>query len=366
MKHSITICLGVFTFLAVPVVRAEGANAPAANNDATPEQLKRVQEFLQSPRAEQRTGTYKACRARGDAFKATYFDLLERAYKFHGNELAKVIRTSVGPGTPQAEAVENWRTWESLAPPAAEFVLTNHAKDKAKHHQMDKMFTEVNQAWLRVEGACKRLDKTSAQTTQRIDSALAALREIHREKAWCRPDEFDADEDLDIADVEKDLSLGKDVTTYLAAHSAMRAAVDGLAKAHAFNDALKWAGPNHKEFARILNNRRAALGLPPLRLEEKLSDACAGHSKEMADMGYFAHDSPVEENKTFVMRASKAGFTGHPRGECIFSGKSEPAQAESAWWYSDGHRLINYAREPNTLGLGPVGITWTLNIANLP
>lgn len=135
---------------------------------------------------------------------------------------------------------------------------------------------------------------------------------------------------------------------------------------HAHNEKQSWASPAHKAFARILNERRAILGLQPLRLEEKLSDACAGHSKEMIALGYFEHESPVEKNKTFGLRATNAGFQGEAGGECIYTGSANPAEAEKAWWYSDGHRLINYSRGPNTLGLGIVGTMWTLNVGTYP
>ena len=339
---------------------------PSEATAPTPAQLQRVMEFLRSPQANLRAGAYKGCRARGDAFKADYFEMLERAYQHHGNEVARVIRGVMGPGTPQGDLVANWKQWQKAAGTAVEFVLINHEKDQVKHHEMDRLFADAQRAWTRLAAAKRNVAKLGADATAKLEASLSALREIHKEKAWCRPDEFDAEDTPDLADFEKDLSLGSDATDHLRALAEINTTLQALEDAHAHNDQQKWAGPAHRGFARILNERRAALGLRPLRLEEKLSDACAAHSKEMTALGYFAHESPVEENKTFGMRADKAGFQGSAMGECIFSGNADPVEAEKAWWYSDGHRLINYHRDPDTLGLGPVGTMWTLNIATYP
>lgn len=342
------------------VVAAE--NPPAEAAAPTKEQLQRVADFLRSPDSRLRTGAYKGCRARGEDFKATYFELLERAYQEHGNQVARVIRDAVGPGSPQGELVAHWKSWRAISNEAAAFVLTDHEKDKAKHDEMDRRFADAEKAWARVAATKKNRGKSGGDAAARVESSLTALREIHIEKAYCRPDEFDAEEELELADFESELSLGDDATAYLRTLAEINATLKALEDAHAHNEAQKWAGPAHKAFARILNTRRAVLGLQPLRLEEKLSDACAAHSKEMTALGYFAHESPVEKNRTFGQRAENAGFQGSAGGECIFSGSADAAAAESAWWYSDGHRLINYSRDPDTLGLGPVGTMWTLNV----
>lgn len=361
MNHSLIACLLISL---CPPFAATAQDAAAADA-ATPAQLKRVLDLLVSPHATRRASGYKACRARGDAFKDTYFSLIEKANRQHGAALANVIRLYTGPGTPQAEAVATWTAWQDAAKPAAEFVLTDHHKEKPKLDEMDRLYATASLAWGRVCTAYTRLQKTGGEATSRIDSALTALRELHKEKAWCKPDEFDADDNLDIGDFEDEFSFGDDTTKYLQTHASMRTAIQALADVHAANDAAKWAGPAHKEFARILNDRRAVLGLQALLLEEKLSDACTGHSKEMIALGYFAHTSPVKENKDFGMRARNAGFTGSAGGECIFSGNASAAAAEGAWWYSDGHRLINYSRGSSILGIGPVGTMWTLNVGNM-
>jgi uncharacterized protein YkwD len=355
-----------FAMFLASLVPAPAQTNASASAPPTKEQLQRVAEFLRSSDSRLRAGAYKGCRARGDDFKETYLELLERAYQHHGNQVARVIRDVMGPGTPAGELAAQWEEWEKQAGAAAEFVLTDHEKDKAKHDEMDRLFADAEKGWARLLGAKKNLGKSGVDAASKVEASLAALREIHLERAYCRPDEFDAEDELDLADFEEELSLGSDATGYLRTLAAIQMTLKALEEAHAHNEAQKWAGPAHKSFARILNERRAVLGLQPLRLEEKLSDACAEHSKEMTALGYFAHESPVEKNKTFGQRASNAGFQGSAGGECIYSGGTDAAAAEKSWWYSDGHRLINYSRDPNTLGLGPVGTMWTLNVGTYP
>ena len=42
-------------------------------------------------------------------------------------------------------------------------------------------------------------------------------------------------------------------------------------------------------------------------------------------------------------------------------GNAAPDAAFKKWWESDGHRFIMFQKDANTLGLGLVGVHWTLN-----
>lgn len=121
-----------------------------------------------------------------------------------------------------------------------------------------------------------------------------------------------------------------------------------------------WCNASMKTFATTLNRERAVLGLEPLRIEEKLSDAATGHSKDMASGGFFAHESPIPNKKSPVDRASLAQFKGGFRGENIFMGSADAQSAFDAWFASDGHRFIMFSDGPNCCGIGVSGIHWTL------
>lgn len=96
------------------------------------------------------------------------------------------------------------------------------------------------------------------------------------------------------------------------------------------------------------------MGLGSLRLDERLSEAAGQHSDEMKKMGYFAHESPVSENKEPGMRAANEEFEGQFRGENIFfsSAGASSVDAYRAWWKSDGHRFGMYDDRPDAIGVG--------------
>jgi hypothetical protein len=122
----------------------------------------------------------------------------------------------------------------------------------------------------------------------------------------------------------------------------------------------RWIDGGMREFSVVLNRERDICGLAPLRLEEKLSDACKGHSADMARLGFFAHESPVPGKKSPWDRAKLAGFSGSASGENIYMGSTNHQAAYDGWFGSDGHRFIMFSDGPNVLGLGIAGSHWTL------
>jgi len=63
------------------------------------------------------------------------------------------------------------------------------------------------------------------------------------------------------------------------------------------------------------NQQRERLGLPPLKFEPKLQNAATQHSTEMIELGYFEHESPVEEYRTVAQRVKLAGIKNGVSGE---------------------------------------------------
>jgi len=331
-------------------------------NTAEPDaaQIRNAVRLLQSPNPAQRAATYKACRERGEDFRPTYRKMLEQARAHHVREFQSAVNNSPGARTPAGQLRDAWRDWESASASAREFAQTDHRKDSRKLAEMDRRFAEAESAWMKMLQQRDKAGLAAADpVAQRIESASLALGEVLRELAWCdNPDQ--SVNEPNIADLERKFGLGTIASDYLGARSAVDGVDSALKAAHAANQREKWANNQQIAFARILNDRRSVLGLPPLRLNERLSNACRAHSEEMARLNYFSHNSPIKENKTFGKRAVKAGFHG-ATGECIFMGSTDPAEAEKAWWHSCDHRLINYASGPDTLGIGIHNTHWTLN-----
>jgi hypothetical protein len=106
----------------------------------------------------------------------------------------------------------------------------------------------------------------------------------------------------------------------------------------------------------LLNLLRLRLGLTSLRLDPLLCEAARGHSKDMSDLGFFSHTSPVEGKETPGKRAALAGTSGS--AENIAVGQSTADGAITAWWHSPGHHknmLGGHARQ----GLGRHENHWT-------
>jgi uncharacterized protein YkwD len=99
------------------------------------------------------------------------------------------------------------------------------------------------------------------------------------------------------------------------------------------------------------------IGLRPVRLDPKLCEAGRGHSKDMAEKNFFAHDSPVSGKETPWKRAQLAGTSAN--AENIFVGSKSPQAANKAWWYSPGHHVNMLNPGSQRGGMGHHEGRWT-------
>jgi uncharacterized protein YkwD len=75
--------------------------------------------------------------------------------------------------------------------------------------------------------------------------------------------------------------------------------------------------------------------VPPVSWNPALGKAALAHSRNMAELRYFAH---VEKNgSTVADRASRAGYRFRTVGENIASGQDSARQAVQDWLESPGH-----------------------------
>ncbi len=105
-----------------------------------------------------------------------------------------------------------------------------------------------------------------------------------------------------------------------------------------------------------LNRIRVRAGLNALRVDLKLCDAGRGHSQDMVEHDFFAHESPVPGKKSPSDRAAKAGTSGG--AENIAFGQQTGLGAIQAWWYSPGHHR-NMMGNHSRVGLGRFKSHWT-------
>ncbi len=107
---------------------------------------------------------------------------------------------------------------------------------------------------------------------------------------------------------------------------------------------------------RDLNRIRLLLGLGAVAADLRLCEAARDHSADMAERGFFSHDSPVPGKETPWKRARRAGTTAS--AENIASGAKTGPAANRQWFHSPGH-FRNMLGRHRRVGLGRSGRHWT-------
>lgn len=111
-----------------------------------------------------------------------------------------------------------------------------------------------------------------------------------------------------------------------------------------------YIGEYRREVLRLVNVEREKEGLNALVGDDKLDAAAQGHSEDMAENNFFAHDNLKGEK--FSDRIKKAGASYRCAGENIAAGQRNPADVVDAWMHSEGHRANILTPNFNKLGVG--------------
>jgi uncharacterized protein YkwD len=108
-----------------------------------------------------------------------------------------------------------------------------------------------------------------------------------------------------------------------------------------------------------INAARAKAGLSALTQQSKLLKAARDHSQEMAELGYFSHQSPTPGRESFMDRINLSGAKGvSTAGENIVFRQQDISDAEMAealfqqWMNSPGHRDNILTEDFRVTGLG--------------
>lgn len=116
---------------------------------------------------------------------------------------------------------------------------------------------------------------------------------------------------------------------------------------------------------KMINQRRAEKGLPPLALDERLEASAGEHAADMAAGRYCRHNG--RDGSTSRARIRKHGYPfNNWAGENIICSRRTP-EAAMAWWMNSGpHRRNILHRHFTHIGIGvdpngPHGPMWTLN-----
>jgi hypothetical protein len=246
------------------------------------------------------------------------------------------------------------REWKAAADAARVIIQTDHQKDKKKFAEMDRAYLAAEKAFQKVMRGIK---PGSHSPAEQLLESITLVAELRRDLAWADGKESNV-ASLAIGEIAKEERPAIGLEQFIIEMEPFLALREHHRLVTAAHAQMKTAKPEAIGFAELLNARRAIIGMKPLLLGEKLSAAVAQHSEEMVKLNYFAHESPVAENKTPWDRVKNAGFDGGAGGECIYAGGSSPRDAHAGWWYSDGHRLILYS-DAGAQGVAKSGNTWT-------
>jgi serralysin len=113
------------------------------------------------------------------------------------------------------------------------------------------------------------------------------------------------------------------------------------------------SGSFEQQVIELTNQERQANGLAPLRPNENLAKAAAGHSQAMASEGFFAHQNP-KDNSDVGVRARRVAYNWNYIGENIALGSPTPQRVVAGWMNSPGHRANILNPEFREIGIGYV------------
>lgn len=105
----------------------------------------------------------------------------------------------------------------------------------------------------------------------------------------------------------------------------------------------------------LINRDRAAAGLVPVRVDERLREIARARSQDMATRSYFSHEQPDGRN-VFDLITSR-GITWYGAGEILAWNSwaeldESAAAADTGWLESAAHRAIVLSTDYNYVGVG--------------
>ena len=162
------------------------------------------------------------------------------------------------------------------------------------------------------------------------------------------------------------LILALALTSVLATGQAMAAE----RRARAYLPAVQRQPPSYAaQVVALVNQERAAPGIPALTAHACLTAAAQAHTVDMATTGNISHTG--SDGSSAGDRIRRAGYQPSTWGECIAAGYPTPADVVAGWMNSSGHRDILLSRSYVHIGVGYVradgpGPThyWTVNVAS--
>lgn len=114
----------------------------------------------------------------------------------------------------------------------------------------------------------------------------------------------------------------------------------------------KAAGSYEAQVADLVNQERAAQGLPALKYNAELSKVAEAKAADLRDKNYFSHTSPTYGSPFDMMKSFGIRYTA--AGENIAKGYTTPAAVMNGWMNSPGHKANILNSSFTEIGVGYV------------
>jgi len=111
-------------------------------------------------------------------------------------------------------------------------------------------------------------------------------------------------------------------------------------------------GTYEQQVVDLVNKERAAVGLPALKVNTKLSGVAEKKAEDMRDGNYFSHTSPTYGSPFDMMK--QFGISYSSAGENIAKGQRTPADVMNGWMNSPGHKANILNSSYTEIGVGYV------------
>ena len=101
---------------------------------------------------------------------------------------------------------------------------------------------------------------------------------------------------------------------------------------------------------KLVNQERKKAGVSPLTLSDKLTSIANTKAKDMADKGYFSHNSPTYGSPFDMLK--QFGVSYSYAGENIAAGQKSAEEVMNSWMNSSGHKANILNKNYTQLGVG--------------
>ena len=339
-------------------------NSPNENFELSKEDQDRTIKFLISEELSKREIVYDLFRELGDEFKEIYEKiLLEARNKRLAEFSTKVVSLSASDKN-STSFENNYQAWKDFSADALGIVMTKwKEKDPDNFKQRVKeMEDAVKKSQELYNVLSDSLKGNQLEDDESLKDYVNLFSELDNEISWSKGEStFVPAKFNDLIDLAKSNEDNSD--SNLNGSSNLKLFYEKNEAIKIYNEQVNWGTAIYKKLLSEINQRRVALGLIALKIDEQLTLASEMHSGDMHFQDFFSHKS--FDGSGYAARAKKAGYTGKVYWEFLYRLSPDPGEAFRAWWVSDPQRMMMFNKETDSMGVGRVNNYWTVNIGKL-